>query len=426
MNVSLLPPCRRHTSQSDISLAGDVHVVQSVGSRHRHLPVCGSPPECLRPAHSSRALPWRVLLLRELAASAPSGGRRCFFLNKDNANLVLFLVFAIALSIASLPVVGYGPDVMPDNRTCSSWLVDTPDTARRRTYFLAFLAFGFLNLLTVFLAVTSTLVTLNHLAKWTRSENHFRYTEDLSPPLVEPESLQAMYKMIGLILINQILWLPALVLLTIQKAGYPISDATLMYTILSASLPGLVNPLLLGLLFRDFRQGYLHVIRKACFCFCYSSASANEQSMKDLQYRSRNARNYPEDAENFSTASIDSCDINAAKSSLHTCVDKTQPHVHGEDQGAGCKTGTSYVMVQGLADERTPLQVTSSVPCRPIVASLYDEFGEISQEPKTELLSPCGSEDCLLTSDLFREQSESVVEVQDTDSKRLNELATHL
>lgn len=168
------------------------------------LSACGlrTPPEP-SPGACSSCVSWPRAPLAE--------GGRCFFLNKDNANLVLFLVFAIALSIASLPVVGYGPDVMPDNRTCSSWLVDTPDTARRRTYFLAFLAFGFLNLLTVFLAVTSTLVTLNHLAKWTRSENHFRYTEDLSPPLVEPESLQAMYKMIGLILINQVLWLPALV-----------------------------------------------------------------------------------------------------------------------------------------------------------------------------------------------------------------------
>lgn len=99
---------------------------------------------------------------------------------------------------------------MPHNLTCDSWLIATPDTGKRRTYSLAFLAFGYLNLLTVVLAVSLTCCLLKRLAKLTQAET-FRYTEDQSPPLLEPESLEDSYKMAGLIFANQAMWIPALV-----------------------------------------------------------------------------------------------------------------------------------------------------------------------------------------------------------------------
>ena len=58
------------------------------------------------------------------------------------------------------------------------------------------------------------------------------------------------------------------VIVTVQKLGYQVTDATMMYAILCTSLPGLLNPLLLGLLYKDYRQGYRHVLLRLCCCCC--------------------------------------------------------------------------------------------------------------------------------------------------------------
>lgn len=70
----------------------------------------------------------------------------------------------------------------------------------------------------------------------------------------------------------------------------------------------------------------------------------------------------------------------------------------------------AYVVLEKAPNERTPLQgIHPSNVSRPIIASLYDEFGELGEEPKTELLSPCNSEECLLNPEIFRVQGETVV-----------------
>ena len=61
-------------------------------------------------------------------------------------------------------------------------------------------------------------------------------------------------------------------IVTVQKLGYSVTDATMMYAILSTSLPGLLNPLLLALLYRNFRLGYRHVFRSVTCC-CARTAS---------------------------------------------------------------------------------------------------------------------------------------------------------
>jgi hypothetical protein len=58
----------------------------------------------------------------------------------------------------------------------------------------------------------------------------------------------------------------AQVIVTLQKTGYEISDATVMYGIMTTSLPGLLNPLLLALLYGDYRRGYVYVLKRICCC----------------------------------------------------------------------------------------------------------------------------------------------------------------
>ncbi len=192
--------------------------------------------------------------------SGQSAWRRSGRGGKDCANTLLFVVFTVTLLIASLPVAGYGPEVRPANGTCDSWLVYTPSSGPRRTFFVAFLSFGFLNLLTMMAAVGGATWVLRagsrragrpgvlrytaesgdtqkreaihsgglrytaessdtqkteatHSDTQKREAIHsggLRYTEENDTPL-DPLSASHCYKMTGFILVNQAMWLPTLV-----------------------------------------------------------------------------------------------------------------------------------------------------------------------------------------------------------------------
>ncbi|KAL8558860.1 hypothetical protein ACOMHN_054291 [Nucella lapillus] len=344
---------------------------------------------------------------------------------RDLTNIILFLVFIVTLLIASLPVVGYGPQVMADNVTCDSWLIQTPLSGQRRTYFLTVLVFGFLCLGTVVVSMTATMCTLRSLQRWTRWEGQARYTEDLEDHHHHHHQRQShcqssaagswaegsrsdsyCYKMAGLAVANQIMWIPVLVIVSVQKAGYPVTEATIMYAILFTSLPGLLNPLLLALLYSDYRLGYRYVLLRLCCCCCPPSGQV-VSTMKNLRSRSRDSLNQPHDGElsiNESLQDIDDLPVAGKSYPLHACSQGAE----SDDTGDDLQQCQSYVVVE-LPTERTPLQMQGAGNSRPIIASLYDEYGELSGAPKTELLSPCGSEECLLTSELFRSQTESVV-----------------
>ena len=110
--------------------------------------------------------------------SGPSAWRRSGRGGKDCANTLLFVVFTVTLFIASLPVAGYGPEVRPANGTCDSWLVYTPSSGPRRTFFVAFLSFGFLNLLTMTAAVGGATWVLRAGSRRAGRPGVLRYTEE--------------------------------------------------------------------------------------------------------------------------------------------------------------------------------------------------------------------------------------------------------
>lgn len=53
-------------------------------------------------------------------------------------------------------------------------------------------------------------------------------------------------------------------MLTLQKSGVQISEATLMYSNIATSLPGLLNPLLYSLALDKYRAGYKAIMAKCC------------------------------------------------------------------------------------------------------------------------------------------------------------------
>lgn len=74
--------------------------------------------------------------------------RSCFCTSanyaRDYVPLALFFLFACTLSISSLPVVGFGPRSSHAEKSCRSWLVPIPSSARERTFFIIFLLFVYL------------------------------------------------------------------------------------------------------------------------------------------------------------------------------------------------------------------------------------------------------------------------------------------
>ena len=110
--------------------------------------------------------------------SGQSAWRRSGRGGKDCANTLLFVLFTVTLLIASLPVAGYGPEVRPANSTCDSWLVYTPSSGPRRTFFVAFLSFGFLNLLTMTAAVGGATWVLRAGVRRAGQPGVLRYTAE--------------------------------------------------------------------------------------------------------------------------------------------------------------------------------------------------------------------------------------------------------
>ena len=55
-------------------------------------------------------------------------------------------------------------------------------------------------------------------------------------------------------------------MITFQKVGLKVSEAAMMYALLATSLPGLLNPLLYGLVLDSYRDGYKKIIFKIFFC----------------------------------------------------------------------------------------------------------------------------------------------------------------
>ncbi|XP_046573531.1 rhodopsin, GQ-coupled-like [Haliotis rubra] len=187
---------------------------------------------------------------------------------RENVGIVVMLIYTVTLAIATLPVIGLGPEIMKGNTTCDSWIVLTPSSGRRQWYFISFLIFGFLNILlstcsSIFIFVLLHKPDLADRMKKTR----IPVEEGVSQLLrhQRPEE-NTSWMIVSLVLLVQLTWIPLLIMITFQKAGVDVSEAAMMYGLLATSLPGLLNPLLYGLLLDSYREGYKKIILKICVC----------------------------------------------------------------------------------------------------------------------------------------------------------------
>ncbi|ESO82218.1 hypothetical protein LOTGIDRAFT_170261 [Lottia gigantea] len=191
--------------------------------------------------------------------------------SKDSAGVILFSLYTLTLSVATLPVIGYGPEVMKANTSCESWIVSTPSPGRRQVYFIAFLSFVYSNIAVTLVCCTfiSIVVHYPRLGQKLGSQD---------PPVrnTEFQLLDEQHRhfngshtktVLVLVILNQSTWIPAAIMITIQKFDVKVSEAALMYALLATSLPGLLNPVLYGLLLESYREGYKKLLlRFVCCC----------------------------------------------------------------------------------------------------------------------------------------------------------------
>ncbi|CAL1526742.1 unnamed protein product [Lymnaea stagnalis] len=188
--------------------------------------------------------------------------------SRDYVSLTLFLLFTVTLVIASLPVIGLGPRTATTEITCRSWLVPIPEAPKEMTFYVTFLVFVGVCLATGCSSGISVCLQVSRRMKQERRRRSRLYHEEENvPDLVELSVLDDMrrqYSLTCIVMAGQLTWIPILLMMTLQKIGVEVSEATLMYSNIATSLPGLLNPLLYSLALDRYRAGYKAILEKCC------------------------------------------------------------------------------------------------------------------------------------------------------------------
>ncbi|CAG5129228.1 unnamed protein product [Candidula unifasciata] len=188
--------------------------------------------------------------------------------SRDYVSMMIFLVFACTFTISSLPLIGFGPGNTHTATSCRSWLVPIPLSTKERTFFIVYLCFVYTCLVFGCGSGISVCLKVGKRIKQERKRKSRLYHEEENvPDLAELSRLDSMkrhYSLTCVVVAGLLTWVPIVLMLTLQKAGVQVSEATLMYSNIATSLPGLLNPLLYSLALARYRIGYKAVMEKCC------------------------------------------------------------------------------------------------------------------------------------------------------------------
>ncbi|KAK0070478.1 hypothetical protein Bpfe_000461 [Biomphalaria pfeifferi] len=188
--------------------------------------------------------------------------------SSDYVTLSLFFVFFLTMSIASLPVVGLGPPTDISETSCRSWLVPLPEPIQEKVFCIAFIVFISVCLMTGSWTGVCVCIQVSQRIKLERRRKCRLYHEENVPDLEELSIMDTMkrhYSLTCIVLAGQLTWVPLLLMMVLHKSGVEVSEATLMYSNIVTSLPGLLNPLLYSLALANYRAGYKAFLNK-CQC----------------------------------------------------------------------------------------------------------------------------------------------------------------
>ncbi|CAH1789768.1 unnamed protein product [Owenia fusiformis] len=210
-----------------------------------------------------RWLALRVALICKTSSSA----------DKHRAKIIIIVIYLLTFVVAALPLMGLGPPTISDSgHLCTSWIVATSQSSkleglREHTFYVMFLIVGYGNLLVVVCFNARVTACLWSLHKMTT--NRSLQIRGLYAGYMEKKIVMECTIMILIVtIVFYLTWLPALVIITMQKVGSPIDVATVLYALLSTMLTGLLNPILYGLFSRPYRLGYAKLCIGATKCMC--------------------------------------------------------------------------------------------------------------------------------------------------------------
>ncbi|KAL3831487.1 hypothetical protein ACJMK2_023228 [Sinanodonta woodiana] len=171
--------------------------------------------------------------------------------------LISFSLF-ISIFIAILPEFGMVP--LADehsNFTCHLWISNNATNVMQGIYFVAYLIFGYTDLIIVALAVIGIFLEIKKVKRLmfngvVAGEQDTVFADD-SCRRSYIDSSRLAYRMAAVFFLT---WVPSLVLITLKKLDLEISETAVSFAIIGTTLTGLVNPLLYGLTDRTYGAGY--------------------------------------------------------------------------------------------------------------------------------------------------------------------------
>ncbi|KAL3831796.1 hypothetical protein ACJMK2_023500 [Sinanodonta woodiana] len=212
---------------------------------------------------------------------------------------VLLISFSLLISIfiAILPEFGMVP--LPDehsNFTCHLWISNNATSIMQNTYFIAYLIFGYTDLVIVALAVVGIFVEIKKVKLLmyngvVAGEQDTVFADDLCRRSYIDSSRLA-YRMAAVFYLT---WVPSLVLITLKKLNLEISETAVSFALIGTTLTGLLNPLLYGLTDRTYRAGYKKIteyVKSMFSCTRKQFTSATSVSMEYTMTRSNGSETF--------------------------------------------------------------------------------------------------------------------------------------
>ncbi|KAK7009981.1 hypothetical protein BgiMline_001569, partial [Biomphalaria glabrata] len=335
---------------------------------------------------------------------------------RDYMTLTLLVLLSLTMTIALLPMLGFGPHTEQNDTTCAPWLVRKPAQTNEEIFYIAFLIFVCLCLVAGCCCGVNVCLMFSRQSKDGQRPRSMTcyYEKETTKDFWELSLLSDMqrhYRLNCVALAGQLTWIPLLLILVVQTSGVKVSDAAVMYSTVVTSLPGLLNPLLYSLVLSSYRSGYKAILRKRC---CHGNRT-NEVSRKCAQQsinKTMNVSSSETDCECY-------CDNSTILVDEHTQIvlvpdsENNEGSLADDTEDPGEDNSCSdFVMT-----ERTPLQATfaptasagtfdstSTQPWRVLTSGVMDNgFHPHIIRPGNE--RECNSQSYLLNIESYREET---------------------
>ncbi|ELT98542.1 hypothetical protein CAPTEDRAFT_205747 [Capitella teleta] len=272
--------------------------------------------------------------------------------------IAILIIYLATLSISCLPLLGLAPNAFSTaGDSCISWLISKPKTPVQNVFFVVFLVVGYANLIT---AIVVNCTVILSLWKFQRKFG-IKPSERVNGCAVQIDRRTVVEFSIMVLIVTAIFylaWLPALgtekclnrnrserksasrcgekkTMITVQHIGVEVGQVVVVYSLLSTTLTGLLNPVIYGTFSKAYRQGYTRLI-VASSKLLFGCPIAEEDVLADISSQARRMRSSAS-VNNSCAALIQNNGVTESRSGysgVNTITPSSEHAVHdGEDGG---------------------------------------------------------------------------------------------